>query len=94
MAEQHNPTDYPPIVSERVGTKNSLSLDEWHQWSKETIVYNLIPLALVFVQTLQSSYMAHGGLPNSTDLLIAVGAIYGAVLAALTNLLGKYKGGV
>jgi len=74
--------------------KNTLTWDDWDKWAKETLIYNIIPVALILLQTLQAAYMAHGNLPNGTDFAIAFGASYGALLAAGINILGKYKQGV
>lgn len=73
--------------------KNTLTTEDWRKWTQETIIYNVTPLVLVLLQTLQSSYMAHGGLPTGSDLTIAAGASYGALLAAGINILGKFKSG-
>lgn len=74
--------------------KNTLTSADLEQWTKETIIYNLVPLALILLQTLQSAYMAHGGLPTGNDFAIAAGASYSALLAAGINILGKYKAGI
>jgi hypothetical protein len=74
--------------------KNTLSTGDWEKWMQETIIYNLIPVGLVILQTLQAAYMTHGGLPNGNDLTLAAGASYGALIAAGINILGKYKSGI
>ena len=92
-------TNTPPLIVQQdpvtpVPQKNTLTTSDWEKWTKETLIYNITPLVLVLVQTLQSSYMAHGGLPTGSDLVIAAGCAYGALLAAFINILGKYKSGV
>ena len=82
-----NPNLPPPIKS----PKNSLTLTDWEEWTKETIIYTIVPIVLVILTTLQASFIAHGGLPNAKDLTLAAGAAYGTLLAALINLLGKFK---
>ncbi len=74
--------------------KNTLTLADWEQWTKETLIYTIIPILLVFAQTLQAAFMAHGRLPNASDWTLAAGAAYGTLLAAAINLLSKYKAGV
>lgn len=71
--------------------KNTLTKADWEKWTRETIVYTVVPIVLIFIQTLQSAFFAHHGLPNGNDLLLAAGAAYGTLLASLINLLGKYK---
>ncbi len=91
MAGQQQPSAMgtPPGKS----PKNSLTLQDWEEWTKETFIYTIIPIILVFLQTLQSTFMTHGRLPNGSELLLATGAAYGTLLAALINLLGKFKSG-
>lgn len=74
--------------------KNSLSRADWDQWAKDTIIYNLTPVIIVFLTSLNSSFVTHGSFPSSSDFVLAAGTAYGALLAALINLLSKYKGGV
>lgn len=88
--QQLAPGGVPPAKS----SKNSLTLADWEEWTKETLIYTIIPIVLVFLQTLQSSFAAHGRLPNTAELTLATGAAYGTLLAALINLLGKFKSGV
>lgn len=73
--------------------KDSLNSIDWEAWTKETLIYSGIPIGLVFLQTMQSAFMAHGSLPTGNDVLLALGAAYGTLLAALINLLGKLKSG-
>ena len=63
-------------------TKNNLSSEDLKQWLVDLIVFNLTPVVLVFLTTLQSG-----------NYQMAFGAAYTALIAALINLVQKYKSG-
>lgn len=77
--------------------KNTLTRADFDQWTKETLIYNVMPLFLVFLTSLNNSFAERHMLPGINDFLVAANAMYGATLAmfiaAMTNLLGKYKSG-
>ena len=63
--------------------KNNLTNEDIKEWIVDVIVFNLTPVALVFLVTLQSG-----------NFSTAIGAAYAALIAALINLVQKYKSGV
>ncbi len=63
--------------------KNNLSHEDIKEWIVDLIVFNLTPVLLVFLTTLQSG-----------NYQMAFGAAYTALIAALINLVQKYKSGV
>lgn len=73
--------------------QNTLTRSDLDQWFRETIIYNLAPVLIVFLTSLYNAFAAHQTLPNGQDLLIAAGTAYGAFLAAMINLLSKYQRG-
>lgn len=63
--------------------KDRLEKVDIEKWAHDTLIYCLVPTLLVFLTTLQTN-----------DFHVALGAAYAALLAAVINLIGKYKSGI
>jgi hypothetical protein len=74
--------------------KNSLNRADWQVWARETVIYNLIPPAIAALNLLYAAAMQGHFIPSGQETVFIVGGFYTAFLAALINLLGKYKAGV
>lgn len=66
-----------------INIKDTLSKEDLIKWGNDLISYFFIPVAIVFLTSLQTG-----------NFQVALGAAYGTTLACAINLLGKYKGGV
>ncbi len=63
--------------------KNSLSTKDIKNWVGDVLIYNLLPVVIVFLTNLQTG-----------NFQTALGASYVALIAALINLAQKYKSGI
>lgn len=63
--------------------KDSLTKEDLKKWGKDVLVYCAIPVAIVFLQSLQTG-----------DFHVAIGAAYAALLSSAISLLRKYSQGV
>lgn len=81
-------------VNTALPKKDSLSSADWQVWARQTLIYNLLPPALVALNMLYVAATQGHFVPTGAEITLIVGGFYTSFLASLINLLGKYKSGV
>lgn len=62
--------------------KNTLTRADWIEWGNQTLIYCVLPTAIVFLTTLQTG-----------DYRTAIGSAYTALISSIINLLRKHAAG-